>query len=165
MKKESEFSVYILIIVLLTAFAACSKVKPFVGTYEGVTTTNGKYKFIIPGYDKVEDDIPTENNNVTFEITKGINKNQIVLKQTAGDTEEQFQTTGTINGKNVTFEPFDISIGYGDINVNVQAYDMSGTFDDGLFTYDYTYNYNQSLLGASVSIRMKANGSAQKNKK
>lgn len=165
MKKVNEFSVYMLIIMLLAAFSACSKVKPFVGTYDGVTTTNGKYKLIIPGYDKVEDVIPSENNNVTFEITKGSEKNQIVLRQTAGETEEQFQTTGTIDGKNVTFEPFDISIGYGDIHVNVQAFDMSGTFDDGLFIYNYTYNYNQSLMGASVSIHMKASGSAQKNKK
>ena len=165
MKKVSEFSVYMLIILLLTAFAACSKVKPFIGTYEGVTTTNGKIKTSIPGYDQAEIIIPTESNNVTFEITKGSQKNQIILKQTAGDTEDQFQTTGTINGKNVAFEPFDISIGYGDINFKIQANDMSGTFDDGLFAYNYSCNYNQSLMGASVSMRMKASGSAQKNKK
>lgn len=165
MKKVNEFSVYMLVILIFISFSACNKVKPLVGTYEGVTTTSGKYKLVIPDYDEVEDIIPSENKNVTFEITKGSEKNQIILKQTAGETDEQFQTTGTVDGKNVAFEPFDVSIGYGGINVKVQAYDLSGTFDDGLFTYNYTYNYNQSIMGASVSIRMKANGSAQKNKK
>ncbi|OQA91696.1 MAG: hypothetical protein BWY27_00542 [Bacteroidetes bacterium ADurb.Bin234] len=165
MKKISEFSVYMLIIVLFISFSACNKAKPLIGTYEGVTTTSGKYKFIIPDYDEMEDVIPSENKNVTFEITKGSEKNQIILKQTGGESDEQFQTTGIINGKNVAFEPFDISIGYGDINVKVQANDMSGTFDDGLFTYNYSYNYYQSLMGASISIRMKASGNAQKNKK
>ena len=65
--------------------------KPLVGTYEGVTTNSGTYKLVIPEYDEISEAIPPENKSVIFEITKGNKKNQIILKQIAGNDKEQFQ--------------------------------------------------------------------------
>ncbi len=162
MKSMYKQSFYLLVILLLAGFSACSKVKPLVGTYEGVTTNSGTYKLVIPEYDEISEAIPPENKSVIFEITKGNKKNQIILKQIAGNDKEQFQTTGIVNKKEVVFDSFDIGLGYENIQVSVKVYNMKGTFDDGLFTYDYTYKYAQSLFGYSVSINMKANGEAQK---
>ena len=64
-------SFYLLVILLLAGFSACSKVKPLVGTYEGVTTISGTYKLVIPEYDEISEAIPPENKSVIFEITKG----------------------------------------------------------------------------------------------
>ena len=162
MKSIRKLSFYLFIIVFVFVFLGCSKAKRVSGTYDGVTTIGGTVFVVTPNYDEYEFPISSETKNVKFEITKGNDRNKIILKQVAGDENDQFQTTGIVNKNKITLDSFDIFLGYKDLSVKVKVNDMTGTIDDGLFTYDYTYSYYQSYNGASLNIKMKASGSAQK---
>jgi hypothetical protein len=144
--------------------SSCSKTRSFIGTYDGITIANGSVAIVIPGYIENYEELPEEKQNIRFVISKGQDKNKIVLKQVYGETEDQFEAIGIVNDNKVSFLPFTVPISYGDISVDAQVLDMKGTLKDGKLTYDYTYSYAQFFSGASISINMKANGTAEKQK-
>ncbi len=162
MKKLKLLSIYLFLFLLVWSFSSCSKTKSFIGTYDGVTNTSGTAYFSIPGYGETNEDIPADQQNVTFEISKGEDNNKIVLKQTSGDVNQQFEAIGVVNDKTATFLPFTIPLSYANINVDAQVTDMVATVEDGTLTYSYSYSYYQSLMGATISIRINANGTAEK---
>lgn len=164
MKKNTSLAIFTCLIGLLLSISSCSKTRSFIGTYDGVTTTNGSVAIVIPGYIENYEDLPEENKNIRFVITKGEDKNKIVLKQIYGSADDQFEAIGIVNDNKVTFLPFTVPITYADIAVDAQVLDMKGTLKDGRLSYEYTYAYSQYFSGASISINMSAKGSAEKQK-
>jgi len=164
MKKTKSLVLFICLIGLVLSISSCSKTRSFIGTYDGVTTTNGSVAIVIPGYIENNEELPEEKNNIRFVISKGKDKNKIVLKQVYGTAEDQFEAVGIVNDNKVAFLPFTVPISYADISVDAQVLDMKGTLKDGKLTYEYTYSYSQYFSGASISINMKANGTAEKQK-
>lgn len=164
MKKINALFVSIVLIIFALNLTSCSKARSYIGTYDGVTTTKGTVAIVIPGYIETNEDIPKENKNVNFVISKGNDNNKIVLKQTSGKSEDQFQAIGVVNKNTVDFLPFEMSVSYLGIKTDVTVLDMEGTLNDGQFTYSYSYSFGQNLAGYSMNIKMKACGTAEKQK-
>lgn len=161
MKNVKLTSICLVLTILTLYLASCSKTKSFIGTYNGVTTTSGTAYISIPDYAETNETIPGEQQNVTFEITKGSENNKIVLKQVNGTSDQQFEAIGVVDDKTATFLPFTMPLKYGPISVNVQVSDMTATVEDGTLTYTYSFGYYYSLLG-TVNITVNASGSAEK---
>lgn len=164
MKKTAALFTSIILIIFALNLTSCSKTRSFIGTYDGVTTSSGTVAIVIPGYIDSNEDIPKEDKNVSFVITKGNDKNKIVLKQIDGTSDEQFEAIGIVNDNTVSFLPFTMPVSYMDIKMDATVLDMEGTINDGQFTYSYTYSFGQDLAVASISVKMKAYGTAEKQK-
>ncbi len=164
MKRIKKTCIFLSLIALSFMYIACGKTHAFVGTYDGVTTTEGEISVYAQGYIDETQEITDSKQNVRFEISKGKEKNKIVLKQTQGDENSQFEAVGIVDGKEVTFLPFTMPIAYGEIKTDVQVIDMKAAVDDGELTYSYSYGHTQDLGFISFRIKMKAKGIAKKNK-
>lgn len=164
MKRIKKTCIFLTLTALSLMYIACGKSNAFVGTYDGITTTEGEISVYIQDYIDEKQEITDSKQNVRFEISKGKEKNKIVLKQTQGDEKSQFEAVGIVDGNNVTFLPFTMPIAYGEIKTDVQVIDMEAVINDGVLTYSYSYGHTQNLGFISFQITMKAKGIAEKNK-
>ncbi len=164
MKLKTVVITIFLMTIIVVQMNSCNKASLLTGTYDGITTTKGNVKIQISGYIDTDEEIPVEYENVSFVITKGADKNKIILKQVNASNEQELEAIGIVNNQTVTFLPFTMPISYSGIKVDAEVSDMTAHFNKGTMTYSYTYGYSQILPGAYVNIAMQASGSAIKQK-